>query len=69
MLAQRQKLRFSGGSLQLTVPQQALRDCGLVKGDSLDVVYDPTTKRLIVDLGSAHKSKIIDTAAVAELAA
>jgi hypothetical protein len=69
MLAQRQKLRASGGALQIVVPQQALRECGLSKGDELDVVYDPATKRFIVDLSSAGGTKIINAAAVAALVA
>jgi hypothetical protein len=69
MLAKRQKLRSSGGALQITVPSQAVRECGLLKGDTLDVVYDPDRQRVIIDLTTAGRSKIIDTAKVAELAA
>jgi hypothetical protein len=69
MLAQRQKLRASGGALQITVPSKAVRECGLLKGDTLDVVYDPDKQKLVIDLSTADKSKIFDETKVAELAA
>jgi hypothetical protein len=68
MLAQRLRLRASGGAMIITVPSQAIRECGLSKGADLDVVYDPDKKRVIIDLTST-KSKIIDEVKVAELVA
>jgi hypothetical protein len=69
MFAYRQKLRSSGGALQITVPARAVRGCELIKGDELDVVYDPERQRVVIDLTTASKSKIFDEVKVGELVA